>query len=151
MCERGIHMEINKNNVTVIKEKTEFIKKNAIKLYYLKSCKGLSTRTVEEGLVGILLSDEPLQECPTYGDVARTIKMFNNSYFASDPQQNYALKVIFSATRYINSALEGDERINSVRDRMRAYTNFIDHRMIGTGEVSVDCDLPKVKALGRKK
>ena len=109
----------------IIKEKAEFIEKNAIKLYNMRESRALSnSSTLEEALVSILLSDKPLIMCSKYDALNSVLTSFDESTFTFNERENYPLKVIFSATRYINSVTYGEEQLN-FRNKIRRYVNNI--------------------------
>lgn len=122
----------------IIKEKSEFIEKNAIKLYSMRGSRGFcDSSTIEEALISILLSTKPLTECPKYEALNGILTSLDESNFPVNEQENYALKVIFSATRYINSATSGEEQ-EKLRDRMRKYVKYINNRTTINSEIRVD-------------
>ena len=122
----------------IIKEKSEFIEKHAVKLYNMRGTRGFcDSTTIEEALVSILLSTKPLQECNRYKSLNEILISLDSENFPVIENENYALKVLFSATRYINSATSGEEQ-RKLRDRMRKYLKYIDNHSIPNSEIKVD-------------
>ena len=131
----------------VIKEKSEFIERNAVKLYNMRHsrCFGDST-TIEETLIGILLSKKPLKECDNYKSLSGVLESFDEKDFPVIGNENYALKVLFSATRYVNEATSGEEQ-EQLRNEMRKYLKYMDNRSIPGSEIKVDFkEVEKVKS-----
>lgn len=124
----------------IIKEKSEFVEKHAIKLYNMRGARGFcDSSTIEEALVSILLSDKPLKDCNKYQTLNGILTSLDDDNFPSVENENYPLKVIFSATRYINSATSGEEQIK-LRDRLRKYLRYIDNRTGINSEIKVDVE-----------
>lgn len=131
----------------VIKEKSEFIERNAVKLYNMRHsrCFGDST-TIEETLISILLSKKPLKECNNYKSLSGVLESFDEKDFPVIGNENYALKVLFSATRYVNEATSGEEQ-EQLRNEMRKYLKYMDNRSIPGSEIKVDFkEVEKVKS-----
>ena len=109
----------------IIKEKSEFIEKNAIKLYNMRGSKGFcDSSTIEEALVSILLSDKPLTKCGRYEVLNGILTSLDDTTFPYKENENYPLKVIFSVARYINIATHGKEQVN-LRNKIRRYIKYI--------------------------
>ena len=113
------------NRDRIIKEKSSFIEQNAVKLYNMRGLRGSHNSTIEEDLISILLSDRELTECPKYEILNSVLESVDENSFPIDEKENYSLKVIFSATRYINNATFGEEN-EKLKDRMRKYLRYID-------------------------
>ena len=131
----------------IVKEKSEFIEQNAVKLYNMRHsrCFGDST-TIEETLISILLSTKPLKECNNYQSLSGVLTSFDDKDFPTIGNENYALKVLFSATRYVNEATSGEEQ-ERLRNEMRKYLKYMDNRSIPSSEIKVDFkEVEKVKS-----
>ena len=122
----------------VVKEKAEFIKNNAVKLYFLRKDKYGTDMTVEERLISILLSDKPLLKCRHYNILFGIIEAADENDFIKEEYQNYSLKTLFSATKYINDFTKKDETGMMLRDRMRRYSKYLDSYLIGEDEIHMD-------------
>lgn len=123
-------------NRGVIKEKANFIKENAVKLYYFGSYKfGESKNTMEENLISILLSDKALGDCPRYEELNNALRTIDIQTIAINPDKNYPLLTIFSAVQYVNASVRKDETGEELRDRMRKYLRFIDSSVTSTSHV----------------
>lgn len=128
------------NNIEekIIKEKAEFINKNAVSLYFMRNYKKYhDSYTVEELLLSILLSDKPLEKCPRYNEMNDAIFGIDESIFNPDLAENYALKIIFSATRYLNSLIKKPETGVNLRNRIRRYCTYIDNKVSNSEEVVI--------------
>ncbi len=122
----------------IIKEKSEFIEKNAIKLYNMRGSKGFcDSSTIEEALVSILLSDKPLTKCGKYEVLNGILTSLDDTTFPYKENENYPLKVIFSVARYINSATHGKEQVN-LRNKIRRYIKYINNCTSINSEIQID-------------
>ncbi|MBE6150950.1 MAG: hypothetical protein E7162_03970 [Firmicutes bacterium] len=122
----------------IIKEKSEFIEKNAIKLYNMRGSRGFcDSSTIEEALVSILLSDKPLTKCSKYEALNGILTSLDDETFPHRENENYPLKVIFSVTRYINSVTYGEEQLN-LRNKIRRYIKYINNRTFINSEIKID-------------
>lgn len=122
----------------IIRTKAEFIKKNAITLYFMSDYKAAySDYTIEENLLSILLSNKPLILCPRYNQLQLTLLEFDSSVFVTCSGENYALKTIFSAARYMNSSVRKDKTGIELRNRLRKYCQYIDNYTLNTSEVKL--------------
>lgn len=123
----------------IIKTKAEFVKENAITLYFMSGYKAehYSDYTIEENLLSILLSDKPLILCPRYQQLQLTLLEFDPSVFVTRPGENYALKTIFSAARYLNSSVRKDKTGIELRDRLRKYCQYLDNYTLNNSEVKL--------------
>jgi hypothetical protein len=125
------------NGERIIKEKSQFIESNAVKLYHMRGLRGTCASTIEEDLVSILLSDRPLTDCPKYEPLNVILNNVDEQEFSIDENENYPLKVIFSATRYINSVTDGEENAK-LKDKMRKYLRYIDTRSMAISDIKID-------------
>jgi len=124
---------------SIIRQKAEFVQKNAVKLYYMRGTKGVcGSSTIEESLVSILLSDKPLMECGKYKVLNNILNSLNDEDFHSLENENYALKVIFSAARIVNT-FSTEKNSEILRDKLRQYTKYIDnHINVSSNEITFD-------------
>ena len=135
---------MKKSTNEIYRDKSEYIERNGIKLYFCRYFKP-GKSTIEEMLIGILLSNLPLEECTDYHELNDIIASSDVTDFSFNPAQNYALLTIFSATRYINDAYGEDSEISArFRDRMRRYTANLDNSIINKNVIIIDRD-SKVK------
>ena len=123
----------------IIRQKAEFVEKNAVKLYFMRETKGFyGSSTIEEYLVSILLSNKPLVECSKYEVLNNILNSLTDTDFSSLEEENYALKVIFSATRAVNK-FATEKNSETLKNKMRRYTRYIDnHLSITSNEIVFD-------------
>lgn len=122
----------------IIRAKAKFIKDNAITLYFMSDYKAdYSDYTIEENLLSILLSNKPLILCPRFNQLQLALLEFDSSVFVTHPGENYALKTIFSVARYLNSSIKKDKTGLELRNRLRAYCQYIDNYTLNTSEVKI--------------
>lgn len=143
----GIFVQQINFDEKIVKEKVNFIKNNAVKLYFLRSYQYDDKHNVEEGLVSILLSDRPLRECPHFPNVLNVVNSADMGAIAVDENENYALKTIFSATRYVNDSVCRDETGRILRDRIRRYVKYLDNHIVNGDciQIGQPIEYPKIK------
>jgi len=130
----------------VIKQKAMFIKEYGDILYLTRDHKiNYENDTIEEKLLSILLSNKPLTQCLKYQELKKYILSIDKTSLKKEQGENYPLKTLFSAARYINSINDKDKVAEKLRNKLRLYSKYFDNHIKNNDEILID--LPKVKTI----
>lgn len=108
---------------TVTREKISFIDENSYILNNVLWTRLTNDYSVLEVVIGVILSNKPLNECTHIEKLESLLDTVKNLYMPNQCDAFDSLGVIFNVANYINSTISDEKVREGIKDRLRIYTS----------------------------